>query len=178
MVQLRENKKTDAMYNGRTGEQEALLSQSQQRGQAGRTASDRMRRLYLRGNDRFLAEVEEGLVAAERGEFIEEDEIDAHIERCSNVDAYPLDVACSRRPGSDQAYLDTHYPQFSRSTVRKLYDGIRSLKVMPERGRIGFQPGTREIVFPPLPYLVVYRFHTQAVEKLRIYHGAQDRTEH
>ena len=75
-------------------------------------------------------------------------------------------------------YLDMHYPQFSRPTVRKLYDGIRSLKAMPERGRIGLRPGTREIIFHPLPCIVVYRLHAQAVEILRIYHGAQDRTEH
>jgi predicted transcriptional regulator len=34
----------------------------------------------LRENDRFLAEVEEGLAAAERGEFVEEDEMDARVE--------------------------------------------------------------------------------------------------
>jgi predicted transcriptional regulator len=34
----------------------------------------------LRENDRFRAEVEEGLAAAERGEFVEEDEMDARVE--------------------------------------------------------------------------------------------------
>jgi toxin ParE1/3/4 len=75
-------------------------------------------------------------------------------------------------------YLDIHHPQFSRSTIRKLYDGVRSLKSMPERGRIGLAPGTREIVFHPLPYIVSYRVKGQAVEILRIYHGAQNRTDH
>ena len=35
---------------------------------------------YLDDEARFLAAVEKGLVAAERGEFIEEDEMDARIE--------------------------------------------------------------------------------------------------
>jgi len=36
---------------------------------------------YLDDEDRFLAAVEKGIVAAERGEFIEEEEMDARIER-------------------------------------------------------------------------------------------------
>jgi len=35
---------------------------------------------------------------------------------------------------------------------------------------------TREILFPPLPYVGVYRMKEQTIEVLRIYHGAQDRT--
>jgi len=34
--------------------------------------------------------------------------------------------------------------------------------------------GTRELVFPGLPYIVVYRIQDQDLEILRIYHGAQD----
>jgi predicted transcriptional regulator len=36
---------------------------------------------YLDDKARFLAAVEKGLAAAERGEFIEEEEMDARIER-------------------------------------------------------------------------------------------------
>jgi toxin ParE1/3/4 len=75
-------------------------------------------------------------------------------------------------------YLDLHYPQFARSTIPKLYDGVRSLRSMPERGRAGLKAGTREIVFHPLPYIVTYRITEQTVEILRIYHGAQGRTGH
>ena len=34
--------------------------------------------------------------------------------------------------------------------------------------------GTREPVFPGLPYIVVYRVKDRVVEIARIYHGAQD----
>jgi len=34
--------------------------------------------------------------------------------------------------------------------------------------------GRRELVFPPLPYIVVYRVTDSAVEISRIFHGAQE----
>lgn len=36
---------------------------------------------YLEDETRFLAAVEKGIAAAERGEFIEEEEMDARVER-------------------------------------------------------------------------------------------------
>jgi plasmid stabilization system protein ParE len=51
-----------------------------------------------------------------------------------------------------------------------------SLKELPYRGRLGTEEGTREILFPPLPYVAVYRVREQIIEVLRIYHGAQDRS--
>jgi toxin ParE1/3/4 len=77
-----------------------------------------------------------------------------------------------------KAYLDIHYPQLSHSTIHKLYDGVRSLKTMPARGRTGLRAGTREMVIHPLPYIVTYRLTKDAVEILRIWHGAQDRAKH
>lgn len=72
-------------------------------------------------------------------------------------------------------YLTEHLPQFAQSTVLELYETIRSLKMWPSRGRIGREEGTRELVVPRLPYIVVYRVKEQAVEVLHIYHGAQNR---
>ena len=73
-------------------------------------------------------------------------------------------------------YLRKHYPQYRQLTLRKLYETIRSLKDSPLRGRPGTEPGTRELVFAPLPYVAVYRVRKQSVEVLRVYHGAQDRS--
>ena len=58
---------------------------------------------------------------------------------------------------------------------RKLYEAIHPLKTLPQRGRPGREEGTREILFPPLPYVAVYRLKEQSIEVARIYHGAQDR---
>jgi len=59
--------------------------------------------------------------------------------------------------------------------MRKLYEAIRSLKRQPYSGRVGREDGTRELLFPPLPYIAVYRVEKQSIEVLRIYHAAQDR---
>jgi len=72
-------------------------------------------------------------------------------------------------------YLKLHHPGYRHSTMRKLYETIRALRLSPYRGRPGTEGGTREILFPPLPYVAVYRMKGEAVEILRIYHGAQDR---
>ncbi len=72
-------------------------------------------------------------------------------------------------------YLKDHHPHYRQPTMRKLYKAIASLKVSPHRGRPGRESGTREILFPPLPYIAVYRVKDQAIEVLRIYHGAQGR---
>jgi plasmid stabilization system protein ParE len=45
----------------------------------------------------------------------------------------------------------------------------------PGRGRPGREEGTREILFPPTPYVAVYRVREQTIEVVRIYHAAQDR---
>jgi plasmid stabilization system protein ParE len=59
--------------------------------------------------------------------------------------------------------------------LRKLYGTIRSLKEWLHRGRPGREDGTRELLFPPLPYVAVYRVKDQSIEVLRIYHAAQHR---
>ncbi len=68
-----------------TAEPEALLSQVASN--AGKPVGQLLTECaayVLRENDRFLAEVEEGLTAAECGNFIEEDEMDARMEAMLN----------------------------------------------------------------------------------------------
>ncbi len=59
--------------------------------------------------------------------------------------------------------------------MRKLYATVRELKQWPGRGRPGREEGTREIFFPPAPYVAVYRVKEQTIEVVRVYHTAQDR---
>jgi len=65
-------------------------------------------------------------------------------------------------------------PTAAAEVATILYDGCGSLRDFPRRGRKGRIDGTRELVFPGLPYILVYRIQDQVVEVLRIYHGAQD----
>jgi predicted transcriptional regulator len=68
-----------------TPEQQAQIAQ------VATTAGNRLRAVtnvvvrYLAEEARFLAAVEKGLVAAERGEFIEEEEMDARLEATFNA---------------------------------------------------------------------------------------------
>ncbi len=73
-------------------------------------------------------------------------------------------------------YLKEHHQHYWQPTIRKVYAAVQSLKEWPHRGRVGREEGTRELLFPPLPYVVVYRVKQDSIEILRIYHGAQDRT--
>ena len=65
-------------------------------------------------------------------------------------------------------------PAAANEVASTLYDGCGNLRDFPRRGRRGRIEGTRELVFPGLPYIVVYRIQDQIVEVLRVYHGAQD----
>jgi len=65
-------------------------------------------------------------------------------------------------------------PAAARSVIRTIADGIGKLRVFPNLGRSGLVEGTREIVFPSLPYIAVYRVKENAVQILRVYRGAQD----
>ena len=72
-------------------------------------------------------------------------------------------------------YVSAHWPAFAKQTVRTIYQAIQDLKVMPHRGRMGRAEGTRELVIPDLPYMVVYRLKNDSLEILRIYHASQRR---
>lgn len=49
------------------------------------------------------------------------------------------------------------------------------LEYLPERGRPGLVPGTRELV-ALWPYVIVYRVNPEGAQVLRVWHGAQDRS--
>jgi addiction module RelE/StbE family toxin len=72
-------------------------------------------------------------------------------------------------------YLALHHSSFAQSTILEIYQAILTLRSTPFRGRVGREEGTRELVLPRLPYIVVYRVKDNDVEILHIYHGAQHR---
>ena len=65
-------------------------------------------------------------------------------------------------------------PAAAHRTARRIYQAIEILKVFPMRGRLSLVSDTRELVFPGLPYIVVYEIADEQVHILRIRHGAQD----
>jgi plasmid stabilization system protein ParE len=63
-------------------------------------------------------------------------------------------------------YLREHHPHYRQFTVRKIYEAARLLKDFPHRRRPGREEGTRELRFPPLPCIVVYRMKEHVIEVL------------
>jgi toxin ParE1/3/4 len=72
-------------------------------------------------------------------------------------------------------YLHLHHPAFAASTIQRLYDAAKSLKVFPHSGRPGTWSGTRELVLAPMPYLIIYTVDDHAIHILRFLHAAQER---
>lgn len=58
--------------------------------------------------------------------------------------------------------------------ARTIYNSVAELRQFPRRGRIGLAPDTRELVFPPWPYIVVYEIIEDTVNVLRVRHASQN----
>lgn len=86
--------------------------------------------------------------------------------RWTQAAAEDLEIICD--------YLHKHHPRYAQATVSRIYREILALRMYPRRGRIGAEPGTRELILTGLPYVVVFRATDVAVEVLHIHHGAQD----
>lgn len=68
-------------------------------------------------------------------------------------------------------YIAADNPQAAAETVREIEVACNRLDRFPNLGRPGAVPGTREIVLPRLPYLVVYRTTPGRPTILRVLHG-------
>jgi toxin ParE1/3/4 len=73
------------------------------------------------------------------------------------------------------AWIEQDNPEAASRVAGTIYGGCARLKDFPYMGRESRRmSGWRELVFPPLPYIVVYRIRRDAVEISRIFHAAQD----
>ena len=66
-------------------------------------------------------------------------------------------------------------PESARRVAQSVIERTGTLETFPHLGRAGRVSGTREIAFPPLPFVAVYEVvegHDE-VWVLRILHGAQ-----
>ena len=63
--------------------------------------------------------------------------------------------------------------KIARRVALEIYRRITRLSDFPNQGREGRRQGARELVFSGLPYVAVYRVQGNAIEILRILHGAQ-----
>jgi len=73
-------------------------------------------------------------------------------------------------------YIADRNPSAARRVGERIREAVSLLRDLPYIGREGVLAGTRELVVPGLPYIVVYRIETaeqETVVILGVYHGAQ-----
>ena len=71
-------------------------------------------------------------------------------------------------------YLFEKTPENAPRLIREIYGAPSALKSFPKRGRVGKKEGTRELVMPSLPYVIVYQVRGDTVHIVRILHTSQD----
>jgi plasmid stabilization system protein ParE len=71
-------------------------------------------------------------------------------------------------------YVARSSPTSARKIASQIYREVNALVPMPHRGRLGPEPGTRELLLVPLQYIVTYEVIGDGVFILRIRHAAQD----
>jgi toxin ParE1/3/4 len=70
-------------------------------------------------------------------------------------------------------YIAQSRPDSARRVAQSVVERIATLETFPHLGRPGRVQGTREIAFPPLPFVAVYEVREEQIIVLRILHGAQ-----
>jgi toxin ParE1/3/4 len=73
-------------------------------------------------------------------------------------------------------FIEQDHPEAADRVFTRIFTAVMSLASMPQRGRPGVASGTRELVFPPWPYIAVYRVTGNEVYVVRIRHAAQKPT--
>jgi toxin ParE1/3/4 len=77
--------------------------------------------------------------------------------------------------------LDKHYdylvarnPKAASFVFKRIVASTKRLRQFPQSGRQGRFEGTREVVVPGVPYIVIYRVSAAAIEILRVFHTSTD----
>ncbi len=72
-------------------------------------------------------------------------------------------------------YIERSDPTAAELAESRILAAVEGLSECPRRGRPGRVAGTRELVLPATPYIVVYTTEEPRVVVLRVIHGAMDR---
>ena len=73
-----------------------------------------------------------------------------------------------------KSYIGADNPFAASRVAVQIVAACDRLEVMPERGRPGLVPGTRELT-GAWPFVIVYRITPACIEIIRVWPGAQDR---
>ena len=72
-------------------------------------------------------------------------------------------------------FISEKDPEAARAVVNRVLHSVERLASFPKSGRVGQVRGTRELVVPGLPYIVVYARDDTDVSIIGVFHGARDR---
>ena len=72
-------------------------------------------------------------------------------------------------------YIAAKSPPGARDVVDRVLHSADRLRLFPRSGRVGQVQGTRELVVPGLPYVIVYTHDDESVDIVAVFHGAQQR---
>ena len=70
-------------------------------------------------------------------------------------------------------YVAMDKPDAAGRLATRIVSLVEALREHPYLGRVGSEPGVRELVVGGTPYLVFYRVRAKRVTILTIWHGAQ-----
>ena len=74
-----------------------------------------------------------------------------------------------------RAYVALDKPAAAERLAIRIVAVVETLRNHPHLGRVGAEPGIRELVIGGSPYIVLYRVQGQRVVISTIWHGAQRR---
>jgi toxin ParE1/3/4 len=74
-------------------------------------------------------------------------------------------------------YVAEDNPSAAARLEMEIERQIHHLATHPHMGRPGRVRGTRELVITRTPYIAIYRISSEAIQILRLLHGAQKRPE-
>lgn len=74
-----------------------------------------------------------------------------------------------------QDFISENDPEAARAVVSRVLRSVDRLEAFPKSGRTGQVSGTRELVVPGLPYIVVYTCDDTDITIIGVFHGARHR---
>jgi len=93
----------------------------------------------------------------------------------------PVEIVWSplarRRLQEIREYVARDKPEAAERLAIRIVAVVESLRNYPRLGRVGAEPGVRELVIGGTPYIVLYRVEGRRVVISTVWHGRQRRRE-
>lgn len=74
-----------------------------------------------------------------------------------------------------RAYVAQDKPEAAERLAVRIVAMVEALRNHPHLGRVGSEPGIRELIIGSTPYIVLYRVQGKRVVISTIWHGAQEK---